>query len=138
MKSHKAKEAIDNLMKQLAVSRTQLAAMLNVSERAVSDWANRPLEELTTEKGLRFRRLGEVVTYLASKIGDKNHALLPRVLEDGRVPITGVGDDDTVSLISYICACPGDMGWRANADAAFDEYMGHMSDKDQKRGVAAR
>lgn len=137
MKAHKAKTSIESLIKQLAVSRTQLAAMLGVSDRAVSDWSNRTLEDLTTDKGLRFRRLNEVVTYLSSKLGDKNHRYLKSIIEDGRVPISGVGDDDTASLISYICACPDEKGWRANVDAAFDEYMTHINGRNQS-GVAAR
>jgi len=137
MKTKKAKEAIEALLKQLVVTRTQLAGMLGVSERAVSEWANRTLEELTTDKGMRFRRLNEVVTYLSSKLGDKNHRYLRAIIEDGRIPMTGIGDDDTASLISYICACPDEKGWRANVDAAFNEYMNHLNNRNQS-GVAVR
>lgn len=137
MKAHKAKESIEALLKQLAVTRTQLAAMLGVSERAVSEWANRSIEDLTTDKGMRFRRLNEVVDYLSSKLGDKQHRYLRSIIEDGRIPMTGIGDDDTASLISYICACPDEKGWRANVDAAFDEFMDHMNGRNQS-GVAVR
>lgn len=137
MKHQKAKESIEALIQQLMVSRTQLAAMLGVSERAISDWANRSIEDLTTDKGMRFRRLNEVVDYLSSKLGDKQHRYLRQIIEDGRVPMTGIGDDDTASLIAYICACPDEKGWRANVDAAFDEYMIHVNGRNQS-GVAAR
>jgi type II secretory pathway component PulK len=137
MKAHKAKESIEALLKQLAVTRTQLAAMLGVSERAVSEWANRSIEELTTDKGMRFRRLNEVVDYLSSKLGDKQHRYLRSIIEDGRIPMSGIGDDDTASLISYICACPDEKGWRANVDAAFDEFMDQMNGRNQS-GVAVR
>lgn len=137
MKTHKAKESIEALLKQLAVTRTQLAAMLGVSDRAVSEWANRSIEDLTTEKGMRFRRLNEVVDYLSSKLGDKNHSYLRSIIEDGRIPMTGIGDDDTASLISYICACPDEKGWRANVDAAFEEFMDHNNGRNQS-GVAVR
>jgi len=137
MKAHKARESIEALLKQLAVTRTQLAAMLGVSERAVSEWANRSIEDLTTDKGMRFRRLNEVVDYLTSKLGDKNHRYLRSIIEDGRIPMTGIGDDDTASLISYICACPVEKGWRANVDAAFEEFMDHMNGRNQS-GIAVR
>jgi type II secretory pathway component PulK len=137
MKAHKAKESIEALLKQLAVTRTQLAAMLGVSERAVSEWANRSIEDLTTDKGMRFRRLNEVVDYLSSKLGDKQHRYLRSIIEDGRIPMSGIGDDDTASLISYICACPDEKGWRANVDAAFDEFMDQMNGRNQS-GVAVR
>jgi len=136
MKAHNAKESIESLIKQLVVTRTQLAAMLGVSDRAVSDWANRSIEDLTTDKGMRFRRLNEVVAYLSSKLGAQNH-YLRNIIEDGRIPMTGVGDDDTASLISYICACPDEKGWRANVDAAFDEFMNHVNGGNQS-GVAVR
>jgi transcriptional regulator with XRE-family HTH domain len=123
MSAIKAKESIEALLKQLGLTRTQLAAMLGVSERAVSDWANRSMEDLTTDKGLRLRRLNEVVDYLSSKLWDRNHRYLRSIIEDGRIPMTGIGNDDTASLISYICACPDEKGWRANVDVAFDEYM---------------
>ncbi len=61
MNTIKAKESIEALLKQVGLTRTQLAAaMLGVSERAVSDWANRSMEDLTTEKGLRLRRLSQL------------------------------------------------------------------------------
>ena len=137
MKTRKAKDIIDTLLKQLSVTRTQLAAMLGVSERALSDWANKSLDEMTTDKALRFRRLVEVVFYLNTKVGDKNHNAVRSILEDGRVPMSGVGDDDSLSLISYICASPSDMGWRANADAAMSEYLGYVRSREQ-RDVAIR
>lgn len=137
MKAPKAKESIEVLLKELVLTRTQLAAMLGVSERAVSEWAHRSLEDLTTDKGMRFRRLHEVVNYLSSKLGDKNHRYLRSIIEDGRIPMTGIGDDDTASLISYICACPDEKGWRANVDAAFNEFMNHLNGRKQS-GVALR
>lgn len=137
MSTIKAKESIEALSKQLGLTRTQLAAMLCVSERAVSDWANRSMEDLTTDKGLRLRRLNEVVDYLSCKLGDKNHRYLRSVIEDSRIPMTGIGDDDTASLISYICACPDEKGWRANVDVAFDEYMVRINARNQ-RDVSVR
>lgn len=131
MSAIKAKESIEALLKQLGLTRTQLAAMLGVSERAVSDWANRSMEDLTTDKGLRLRRLNEVVDYLSSKLSGRNHRYLRSIIEDGRIPMTGIGDDDTASLISYICACPDEKGWRANVDAAFDEYMVRINARNQ-------
>ncbi len=137
MKTQQVKDSIETLIKQLSVSRTQLAAMLGVSERALSDWANKSLEEMTTEKAQRFRRLVEVVSYLNAKVGGKNLNRVRNILEDGRVPMSGVGDDDSLSLISYICASPGDMGWRANADAAMAEYLSYLGNKKQ-HGAAIR
>ncbi len=135
MKTQKAKEIIDTLISQLSLTRTQFAAMIGVSERALSDWANKSLEEMTTEKAKRFRRLVEVVDYLNAKVGDKNHGTVRDILEDGRVPMSGVGDDDSLSLISYICASPGDMGWRANADAAMAEYLGLGSEEQRDAAI---
>ena len=132
MKTQKAKNVIETLLKQLSVTRTQLAAMLGVSERALSDWANKSLDEMTTEKAQRFHRLVDVVKYLSGKVSDKNHNAVRNILEDGRVPMSGVGDDDSLSLISYICASPGDLGWRANADAAMSEYLGFLRSREQR------
>jgi len=133
MKTQKVKDIIETLLSQLTLSRTQLAAMLGISERALSDWANKSLEEMTTEKAKRFRRLVEVVEYLNAKVGDKNYGTVRNILEEGRVPMGGVGDDDSLSLISYICASPGDMGWRANADAAMTEYLGYLRSREAVR-----
>lgn len=137
MKTQKAKDIIETLIRQLSVTRTQLAAMLGVSERALSDWANKSLEEMTTEKAQRFRRLVEVVAYLSTKVGDKNQNAVRNILEDGRVPMSGIGDDDSLSLISYICASPGDMGWVANAELAMKDYLSYTMSREQ-RGAAVR
>lgn len=135
MKSQKTKEIIATLLKQLSLTRTQFAAMLGVSERALSDWANKSLEEMTTEKAQRFRRVVEVVDYLNAKVGGKNHNTVLNILEDGRVPMSGVGGDDSLSLISYICASPSDLGWRANADAAMAEYLGYLGSREQREAA---
>jgi hypothetical protein len=86
---------------------------------------------MTTEKAKRFCRLVEVVSYLNAKVGDNNQNAVRNILEDGCVPMSGVGDDDSPSLISYICASPGDMGWRANAHVAMSEYLGYLRSREQ-------
>ena len=132
----KAGSMIDKLLKDLGINRTQLAALLGVSDRAVSEWMTKPIKELTTTKALRLRRLTDVVSHLMAKLGSGYRPELGRkVIEDGRVPLAGVGDDDTVTLISYVCACPEEQGWPANVDAALADYMHYLKRRNEKRGT---
>jgi hypothetical protein len=132
----KAAATIESLQKCIGVNRIQLAALLGVSDRAIADWVPRALEELTTTKGLRLRRLAEVAAHLQAKLGGSyTPELCRKVIEDGRVPLEGVGDDDTVSLISYICACPDEKGWPANADAALADYLHYLKRRKEPRGT---
>lgn len=102
-----------NLQKYFTLA--EISALLGVSTKALDD----PKTGST-----RFRRLSEVVTYINKTIGggQQSRELLRDILNNGRVPFDGVGDDSSMSLISYICAYPEDGGWCANADAAFKDW----------------
>lgn len=111
------KDIIYGLLRKLDIDESRLASMLAVSVVTVRDWREQSAAELAKGKGNRLVRLNQVVDYLVAKISDAPERIL-EILEDGRVPIADAGEDDSISLISYICAAPEDMGWEANVNEA--------------------
>lgn len=131
----KAQDILKFVADSLGVTRTEIAAMLLVTERSLYDWAPRSLSELPP-KGQRLRRLSEVLTELGQDM--KKNGLpadkMLAVLKDGRVPVDG-DDEETgsMSLISYLTAFPDDHGWRANVKAALDDYVAYTGRNVERR-----
>ena len=139
---------VEELTVTLGVSRPALAALLLVSERMLSDWSTRPLGALP-EKASRLLRLHSVVGELerlmklpiTNNIPPEVVASLRAlsVLHNGRIPLevppaeTGKGGDGggedgaSISLIGYVCACPEDVGWRANVKEALHDYLDYVA-----------
>ena len=98
---------------------TAMQAMLGVSERTLTDWRSKGVGDLRT-KALRLVRLCDVVAEV--------HRLAPAtkpldVLEDGRVPVSGDDEIDSITLLAYVNAYPEEKGWLANVDAAVQDYQ---------------
>ena len=147
---------VEELTVTLGVSRAALAALLLVSERTLSDWSTRPHVALP-EKASRLLRLYSVVGELdrlmklpiTNNIPPEVAASLRAlsVLHNGRIPLevppaeTGKGGDGeggggeggggedgaSISLIGYVCACPQDVGWRANVKEALRDYLDYVA-----------
>lgn len=106
-------QLIDFCSRTLGLPALQLAALVGVS------W-------LQLAASPRLKRLAEVIDYASKEAelnGEEMNSEKLALLLSGRVKIFAPrehddDEDGTAALISYICACPEEAGWRANVDAA--------------------
>jgi hypothetical protein len=130
---------LSNILEKLAISRTQLAAMLMVTDRTLYDWADRQVSELPP-KGRRLARLWQIINELESVIPEfglsQDH--ITAILNDGRIPVESDDDEsDSMSLVSYITAHPDDHGWKANVHVAVQDYRDYLNLKSGSKKRAS-
>jgi transcriptional regulator with XRE-family HTH domain len=124
------KQIIAKLTNELAISATQLAALVGVSERTLSDWKIKGPGDLPP-KAARLARLAEAVDEIGKLEQGATSGKILSILNNGDVPLGSASwpDVDAIPLIQYICVFPKETGWKANVDAAV---------KDHKRFLTAR
>lgn len=126
---HSPKQIVMNLMDMLDTSPTSLAGMLGVSERSLSDWKGRTLANLPP-KAHRLTRLYEVVKMVKTLRPDYSTQKIKALLENGRIPLGGADDEESISLIGYIQAEPTAKTWQSCLQSAiedFENFIGHPS-----------
>lgn len=121
MSAESPKQIIMILTEMLDVSPASLAGLLGVSERSLSDWKNRPVSNLPP-KAYRLMRLREVVNLTKTLRPDYTAQELRSLLENGRIPLGGLEDEESISLIGYIQAEPTSKTWQSCVKSAIDDF----------------
>lgn len=117
-------QASDQLIETLGVSRKMLAGLLGVSERNMSEWEKKNLDNVTP-KAKRLVLLYNLVRYIEEQFPLVPSKMYRELLENSRVVIDpDDSEDGSVSLINMIISDPDEKYWPQVAGSAIKEYLG--------------
>ena len=117
------KQASEQLTRLLGVSRTMLAGLLGVTERSMSEWEKKSLNDITP-KAKRLLLLYNLVRYIEQKYPKVPAKMYREILENSRV-IFDPNDleDGSISLMNMVISDPDEKYWPQIAGSAINEYL---------------
>jgi len=117
------RQASEQLTELLGVSRTMLAGLLGVTERSMSEWEKKNLDNVTP-KAKRLVLLYNLVRYMEEQFSLVPSKMYRELLENSRVVIDpDDSEDGSVSLINMVISDPDEKYWPQIAGSAIKEYL---------------
>jgi len=120
-------QVVDYLLSVLEIDRAGICGLLGVSDKTLAEWMG--VSENANEKSMRLFKLAKVVEYYLGR--EVSGADILNIIRTGEIRIDPIDDDiTTLSLCHYINLFYDEVGWRAVADEAYDEYKNKYSAND--------
>ena len=126
-------QAIDELQEKLGgISSTKLGNLLGVSERSISEWKRKRMNDIPP-KAVRALRTLDVVNEVRKICPGYSPQEIYSLLENGRISLGGIDDEDSISLIGFIRANPNVKPWLPQVKDAITDFEEFM--KVRRRGT---